>query len=128
MADYPPFMNAYGLIPKILGKIKEAKTPTHFTQDFLADTLGFPGGSARAFIPLAKRLGLVGTDGTPTELYGRFRNSNHSKGAMAQASEQGMRTSTREMRTHTRWTRRVSKVWWYRLLGSMLVLPRCDRS
>jgi hypothetical protein len=89
MADYPPFMNAYGLIPKILGKIKEAKTPTHFTQDFLADTLGFPGGSAKAFIPFAKRLGLVGTDGTPTELYGRFRNANHSRGAMAQAIRMG---------------------------------------
>ena len=45
MADYPPFMNAYGLIPKILSKIKEAKTPGHFTQDFLANTLGFDGGS-----------------------------------------------------------------------------------
>jgi hypothetical protein len=89
MADYPPFMNAYGLIPKILSKIKEAKTPGHFTQDFLATTLGFGGGSAKAFISFAKRLGLVGTDGVPTELYAKFRNANHSKGAMAQAIRSG---------------------------------------
>jgi len=89
MADYPPFMNAYGLIPKILTKIKEAKTPEHFTQDFLSETLGFAGGSAKAFVPFAKRLGLVGTDGAPTELYGKFRNANHSRGAMAQAVRSG---------------------------------------
>jgi len=65
MADYPPFMNATGLIPKILNKIKEAPTPDRFTQDFLATALSFPGGSAKAFIPLAKRLGLIGSAGIP---------------------------------------------------------------
>jgi hypothetical protein len=89
MADYPPYMNAYGLLPKILEKIKEAQTPERFTQDFLAKTLGFSGGSARPFIPLAKRLGLLGTDGSPTELYKSFRNPSRTKGAMAQALRRG---------------------------------------
>lgn len=89
MADYPPFMNAYGTIPKILNKVKEAKTPSRFTQDFLAETLGFPGGSAKAFLPMAKRLGLLSSDGTPTELYHQFRNPDHSKGAMARAIRSG---------------------------------------
>jgi len=31
----PPFMNAYGLVPKILDKIVEAQQPERFTQDFL---------------------------------------------------------------------------------------------
>jgi hypothetical protein len=43
----------------------------------------------RILISFAKRLGLVGTDGVPTELYGKFRNANHSKGAMAQAIRTG---------------------------------------
>jgi hypothetical protein len=89
MAEYPPFMNAYGLVSKILPKIKEAKTPDRFTQDYLAKTLGFAGGSAKPFIPLAKRLGLLASDGKPTELYAQFRNANHSKGALAQAIRKG---------------------------------------
>ena len=89
MADYPPFMNAYGLVPKILEKIREAKTPDRFTQDFLGTKLGFTGGSAKAFIPLAKRLGLLGSDGTPTDLYKRFRNPAQSGQAIASAIRNG---------------------------------------
>lgn len=89
MAEYPPFMNAYGLIPKILNKIKEAKTPARFTVDFLGTNLGFSSGSARAFIPYAKRLGLLSSDGTPSEIYNSFRNPDHSKGAMARSIKTG---------------------------------------
>lgn len=88
-AEYPPFMNAYGLIPKILAKIREAKTPTRFTQDFLGTNLGFSSGSAKAFIPFAKRLGLLSTDGTPTDAYNSFRNPDHSKTAVARAIKTG---------------------------------------
>lgn len=89
MADYPPFMNAYGTATKILNKIKEAQTPERFTQDFLSTKLGFPGGSARAFIPLAKRIGFLETDGRPTDLYKSFRNPSQSKVAMAAAIKKG---------------------------------------
>jgi hypothetical protein len=92
MADYPPFMNAYGAIPKILNKIVEAKTPQRFTQDYLANTLGCPGGSYKPFIPLAKRIGLLSSDGTPTDVYNRFRDPNHRKTAMAQAMRTGYAT------------------------------------
>lgn len=89
MPDYPPFMNSYGLANKILQKIKEAKTPDRFTQDYLANTLGFASGSAKPFIPFAKRLGLLSSDGAPTELYHQFRNPDHSRGAMARAMKIG---------------------------------------
>lgn len=85
--NYPAFVNATGTVTKILEKIKLAATPDRFTQDYLATELGFPGGGARAFIPLAKKLGLLGSDGTPTDLYKQFRNTNAatSKAAMARA-------------------------------------------
>lgn len=88
-AEYPPFMNAYGTAAKILTKIKEAQTPDRFTQDFLSTKLGYPGGTARAFIPLAKRIGLLESDGRPTEIYKSFRNSSQSKVAMAAAIKKG---------------------------------------
>jgi len=85
--NYPAFVNATAAVTKILEKIKIAATPDRFTQDYLATELGFPGGGARAFIPLAKKLGLLGSDGTPTDLYKQFRNTNSStsKAAMAKA-------------------------------------------
>jgi hypothetical protein len=92
VADYPPFMNAYGNIVKILSKIKEAQTPERFTGDFLGTKLGFTGGSATPFIPFAKRLGLLAADGAPTDLYKRFRNPPQSEAAIAQAIRNGYPT------------------------------------
>ncbi len=89
MANYPPFMNATGSVAKILEKIKEAQTPERFTQDFLSTKLGFKGGGAKAFIPLAKRIGLLASDGSPTDLYRKFRNPKQSKAAIAEAMKKG---------------------------------------
>ena len=88
-AEYPPFMNGYGTTTKIFAKIKEAQTPDRFTQDFLSTKLGFPGGTAKPFIPLAKRIGFLESDGKPTDLYKGFRNHGHSKAAMAAAIKKG---------------------------------------
>jgi hypothetical protein len=89
MVEYPPFMNAYGKLTKILEKAKNAKTPDRFTYDYLAETLGFKSSSDRAFIPLAKRIGLLASDGSPTDLYRRFRNASQSRAAMAEAIRKG---------------------------------------
>jgi len=89
MADYPPYMNAYGRLTTILKKIQEAKTPPRFTQDFVSTVLKAKGGGAKAFIPLAKRIGLLASDGSPTEIYKRFRNPNQSGIAMAEALKKG---------------------------------------
>jgi hypothetical protein len=86
---YPPFMNGSGYLTKILDKVKTAKTPDRFTQDYLATKLGFPGGSPKAFIPFAKRLNLLASDGTPTDLYKQFRNDTTSGIAMAKAVKTG---------------------------------------
>lgn len=88
-AEYPPFMNGYGTVSKILEKIKEAQTPDRFTQDFLSTKLGFPGGTAKPFIPLAKRIGFLESDGKPTDLYKSFRNPTQSRAAMAAAMRKG---------------------------------------
>jgi hypothetical protein len=51
MATKLPYVNVPGTIRKILNKVKEAKTPERFTDDFLQTKLGFKGGTARQFIP-----------------------------------------------------------------------------
>lgn len=89
MAKYPPYMNSYGRIKTVLEKIKSAATPDRFTYDFLETKLGAKGGSARTFVGFAKRLKLLNSDGTPTDLYHKFRNSASSGAAMAEAMRNG---------------------------------------
>lgn len=78
-----PYLASPGLIPKILTKMQEARRPERFTQDFLETKLGHSGGSARAVIPLLKRMEFLSSDGTPTQLYDKFRNPSSMGAALA---------------------------------------------
>jgi len=91
MATKLPYVAVPSTIMKILNKVKEAKTPDRFTADFLETKLGFKGGNSRQFIPLSKKLGLLKSDGTPTDLYKKFRNDSTSGAAMAEALKIGYR-------------------------------------
>jgi hypothetical protein len=84
-----PYLNAHGNITKVLERIKSAQVPPRFSQDFLETTLSLSGGSARPLIPYLKRIGFLGTDGSPTELYRRFRNDSQSGAAAAEALKIG---------------------------------------
>ena len=84
MAQGLPYMLSPGLIAKIIEKIQQARRPERFTQDFLETKLGHSGGSARAIIPLLKRMGFIASDGTPTALYDRLRNADTQGGVVAQ--------------------------------------------
>lgn len=87
----PPFMNSSGLIPKLFEKIQQAKVPERYTTDFQSSVLGYGSGSARPFIPFLKRLAFIESDGRPTDLYRRFRNSDSSGAAMAEAMRSGFK-------------------------------------
>jgi hypothetical protein len=91
MADTPslPYMLAPGRIPPLLQKIKEAQAPPRFTQDFLETKLGMKGGSATPLIPLLKRIGFLDNDGSPTDLYRKYRNPDTSGAALARGLRKG---------------------------------------
>jgi hypothetical protein len=91
MPEQLPYVPAYGSISKVLDKIKAAGTPDRFTQDFLSTKLGMKGGSPRAVIPFLKRVGFLASDGSPTDVYKRFRNPAQSGRAAAQALKTGYR-------------------------------------
>lgn len=82
--DYPPFVNAYGGIPKLFAKIKEAAIPPKFTQDFVNTALDLKSSSYRAMIPLLKRLGFVDSANVPSQAYRDFRDDALSGVAMAE--------------------------------------------
>lgn len=87
--EFPPYVNATGILNSVFKKIVEATPPPRFTQDFLTTKLGFKKGSANSIIPFFKRIGFLGSDGIPTELYNRFRNSSKQGHALAEGMRQG---------------------------------------
>jgi hypothetical protein len=88
----PPYLVAPGSIRKCLEQIKKASTPDRVTQDFIQTKLGIKGGSGAALIPFLKKIGFVNSDGTPSELYKRFRNPSESGPAVAAAIKHGYRS------------------------------------
>jgi uncharacterized protein DUF5343 len=84
-----PYVLAPSRVEPLLNKIRDAQTPPRFTQDFLETKLSMKGGSATALIPLLKRIGFLQNDGTPTELYRRYRNPDTSGAALAEGLRKG---------------------------------------
>lgn len=82
MANLPYLVSA-SVTTKILEKIKEATTPSRFTQNYLSTTLGFTGANEKAFISFAKSLGFIDAQSVPTERYKQFRNPALSSKALA---------------------------------------------
>lgn len=84
-----PYMTVPGTLVRILEKIKSAGTPANFNGDFLTKTLDFKGGNYRTFIPWAKKIGLINSDGTPSQLYKKFRNPTSSKSSLGEGLRKG---------------------------------------
>ena len=80
-----PYVLAISTLEKMLEKIQTASVPEKFSQDFVSTKLNLKSGTARALIPFIKKMGLVSTDGTPTDRYREFRNPDKSGLAIATA-------------------------------------------
>lgn len=84
-----PYVTAYGNITRALEGIQKAQTPDRFTLDFLSTKLGMKGGGARPVLPFLKKTGFLGSDGSPTDQYKRFRNAQSRKAAAADGLQKG---------------------------------------
>jgi hypothetical protein len=85
MAANLPYVPSPGSIKSALDKIRNAAVPSRVTGDFVETILQIKGGTGRAIPPFLKRIGFVGSDGVPTDLYKRFRNAALGGKAMAAA-------------------------------------------
>lgn len=103
--EFPPYMNATGILQRVLKKAQVAPPPSRFTQDFLTTKLGFKKGSANAVIPFFKRIGLLGSDGVPTEIYKQFRNESKASQALAE----GIRTGYADMYSRNEYFHNLDK-------------------
>lgn len=84
-----PYVTAPGNIERALNGIKSAATPERVSQDFVKTILKIPGGSGDQITSFLKKTGFTNTDGTPSDLYKQFRNSNTTGKAAAAALEVG---------------------------------------
>lgn len=80
---YPPYVNAYGAIPKLFAEIVKASVPPKFTQDFMEMVLELKSSSHRALLPLLKKLGFIDAANVPTEAYKNFRDESQRGAVMA---------------------------------------------
>jgi hypothetical protein len=84
-----PYVTATGNVERALKGIKTAATPDSVSQDFVKTILGIKGGSGNQITAYLKKIGFATADGTPTELYKKFRNSATEGWAAAQALKAG---------------------------------------
>ncbi len=80
-----PYITSPGNIDKALNGIKSAAVPERVSQDFVKTVLKIPGGSGDQMTAFLKKLGLTNIDGSPNDIYKRFRNPASSGGAIAGA-------------------------------------------
>lgn len=88
-----PYSSAPGTFKKALDGIIVAERPERFSGDFMSTVLKVSGGSARPVPPMLKKMNFLTSDGTPTDLYSKFKSDS----ARGQAALDGLRNAFGEM-------------------------------
>jgi hypothetical protein len=78
-----PYVTSPGNIDRALNAIRQAAVPERVSQDFVKTILKVPGGSGDQMTSFLKKLGFANNDGSPSELYKKFRNPALSGAAVA---------------------------------------------
>jgi hypothetical protein len=78
-----PYVTSPGNIDRALIGIKQAAVPERVSQDFVKTILKVPGGSGDQMTSFLKKLGFANIDGTPSDLYKKYRNPAQSGYAVA---------------------------------------------
>lgn len=86
-----PYLASPNSIKTALEKIRSAATPDRVTKDFVNTVMQIKGGTGAAIPPYLKRIGFIASDGSPTDLYKRFRNPASGGTAIADAIRVGYR-------------------------------------
>lgn len=78
-----PYVTSPGNIDRALKAIKQAAVPERVSQDFVKTILKIPGGSGDQMTSFLKKIGFANVDGTPSDIYKKFRNPAQSGAAIA---------------------------------------------
>jgi len=84
MALTDAYVQGYGKIPELFGRIRDAQAPEQFTHPLLKDW-GFTSSNDRQFLQLLKAVGFLSPDGKPTSRHLAYRDHSKSRAVMAEA-------------------------------------------
>lgn len=84
-----PYVTATGNVSKALNAIAAAATPDTVSQNFVKTILKIPGGSGDQMTSFLKKIGFASSDGTPTDIYKKFRNEATRGAAAAESLRTG---------------------------------------
>ena len=84
-----PYVTAPGNVERALRGIRSATTPQRVNQDFVKTILKIPGGSGNQMAAYLRKIGFTNEDGTPSDIYKKFRNPATSGKAAAEALRVG---------------------------------------
>ncbi len=124
MANYPPYVNAYGLLSKLLTAIKTATVPSKFNRDFLSTMLSLKSSSYTAMIPFLKNLGFLDQGNVPTQDYRDFRDESISKQIMAKC----IRATYNDLFSSNEYSHRLTKEQVTAKLKSILGVGEDDKT
>jgi hypothetical protein len=88
-----PYSTSPGVFKTALERIITAERPEKFSGDFMATVLKISGGSSRPVPPLLKKMGFLTSDGTPTDLYSKFKTDS----GRSQAAYDGLKSAFNEI-------------------------------
>lgn len=71
-----PYSPSPGSITSVLDAIISAERPEKFTNNFMETVLNNTGGGARSVPPFLKKMNFLASDGSPTELYSKFKTES----------------------------------------------------
>lgn len=84
-----PYVTSPRNVEKVLNGIRLAATPERVSQDFVKTILKIPGGSGTQMTAFLRKIGFTNADGTPSDIYRKFRNPSTSGAAVAEALKIG---------------------------------------
>ena len=85
MAADLPYLASYKNVEALFEKIKSAKVPDGFSQNFLETVIGLKAKGDRPLIGLLKQLGFLDGNQKPTASYSQLKNPSLCKQVMANA-------------------------------------------
>ena len=84
-----PYLASPGTVKNAFDKLRQAATPERVNSDFVNTVLQIKGGTGNTVAPFLKKIGMVASDGSPTDLYKKFRNQSTGGAAIAAAIKHG---------------------------------------
>ncbi|MDP3547503.1 MAG: DUF5343 domain-containing protein [Phreatobacter sp.] len=118
-----PWTPAVGVLKTALSKIITGERPPQVTADFLDSVFGLSGGSARAVIPILKKVGYLDPGGAPTERYSQFKaGTRRSDSAL-----EGLRAGFSELFKRNEYAHKLDQTRLKALVVEVTGLPANDR-